>query len=258
MGLDADSIDEIKLAIIEACINAMEHSGSEDRKVSVDFEIGEEALTIQISDRGQGFDLSLARDQLEQRREAGTRTRGWGLQIMEELMDEVRVESGENGTVITMVKRREEHYRDKILSTLADIPGLRVAVTVDLDMTKRVTQNLKHAPPQPKEEKVSTSEQGSSSQPAESGVQANLGQAVTSNSPGKSSTTELTTTLKSRSSPGGENEASTRITTRAESPGGRLIGNRKTCSPGPSRVIFANRRPPDSTDTSLAGELSGK
>ena len=106
MGLDADSIDEIKLAIIEACINAMEHSGSEDRKVSVDFEIGEEALTIQISDRGQGFDLSLARDQLEQRREAGTRTRGWGLQIMEELMDEVRVESGENGTVITMVKRR--------------------------------------------------------------------------------------------------------------------------------------------------------
>jgi serine/threonine-protein kinase RsbW len=106
MGLDTDSIDEIKLAIIEACINAMEHSGSEDRKVSVDFEIGEEALTIQISDRGQGFDLSLARDQLEQRREAGTRTRGWGLQIMEGLMDEVRVESGENGTVITMVKRR--------------------------------------------------------------------------------------------------------------------------------------------------------
>jgi serine/threonine-protein kinase RsbW len=98
MGLDTDSIDEIKLAIIEACINAMEHSGSEDRKVSVDFEIGEEALTIQISDRGQGFDLSLARDQLEQRREAGTRTRGWGLQIMEGLMDEVRVESGENGT----------------------------------------------------------------------------------------------------------------------------------------------------------------
>ena len=106
MGLDTDNIDEIKLAIIEACINAMEHSGSEDRKVSVDFEIGEEALTIQISDRGQGFDLSLARDQLEQRREAGTRTRGWGLQIMEGLMDEVRVESGENGTVITMVKRR--------------------------------------------------------------------------------------------------------------------------------------------------------
>lgn len=89
MGLDADSIDEIKLAIIEACINAIEHSGSEDRKVSVDFEIGEEALTIQISDRGQGFDLSMARDELKQRREAGTQTRGWGLQIMEELMDEV-------------------------------------------------------------------------------------------------------------------------------------------------------------------------
>ncbi len=106
MKLDADSIDEIKLAIIEACINAIEHSDSEDRKVSVTFEIGDEALTIQISDHGQGFDLSDARDKLQERRDAGTQTRGWGLQIMQELMDEVKVESGDDGTVITMVKRR--------------------------------------------------------------------------------------------------------------------------------------------------------
>jgi serine/threonine-protein kinase RsbW len=106
MKLDNDSIDEIKLAIIEACINAIEHSDSEDRRVSVGFEIGDEALTIHISDHGQGFDLSEARDQLQQRRDAGTQTRGWGLQIMEGLMDEVRVDSGDRGTVITMVKRR--------------------------------------------------------------------------------------------------------------------------------------------------------
>jgi anti-sigma regulatory factor (Ser/Thr protein kinase) len=30
MKLDADTVDEIKLAIIEACINAIEHSSSED------------------------------------------------------------------------------------------------------------------------------------------------------------------------------------------------------------------------------------
>lgn len=106
MKLDNDTIDEIKLAIIEACINAMEHSHSPDRRVNVSFEIGDEALTIRIADHGQGFDLIQARSKLDERRTSGTQTRGWGLQIMEELMDEVRVESGQEGTVITMVKRR--------------------------------------------------------------------------------------------------------------------------------------------------------
>lgn len=106
MKLDHDSIDEIKLALIEACINAFEHSDSDDGNVSITFEISDEALTIQISDAGHGFDVSHARQKLQERRDAGTQTRGWGLQIMEELMDEVRIESGESGTIITIVKRR--------------------------------------------------------------------------------------------------------------------------------------------------------
>ena len=108
MELDEDSIDEIKLALIEACINAFEHSGSEDRRVSIKFEIGDGDLTIQIMDRGQGFDLRQVRDKLGQRHEDGKRRRGWGLKIMEGVMDDVHVESGAAGTTITMVKRRPE------------------------------------------------------------------------------------------------------------------------------------------------------
>ena len=107
MKLGRDRIDEIKLALIEACINAFEHSGSADGRISIQFEIGAEAVTIRITDRGQGFDLSQVRDELEGRHAAGKRTRGWGLKIMQELMDEVRVESGKGGTTITMVKRRD-------------------------------------------------------------------------------------------------------------------------------------------------------
>jgi serine/threonine-protein kinase RsbW len=104
-GLDTDQTEEVKLALIEACINAFEHSKSKDGRININFEIGEEQLTIHISDRGQGFDLKQVQDQLQQRHGRGEH-RGWGLKIMKELMDEVKIDSNEQGTTITMVKRR--------------------------------------------------------------------------------------------------------------------------------------------------------
>ena len=106
MKLDHDKIQEIKLALIEACINAFEHSQSQDERVNISFEMGENELTIQISDQGQGFDLKHVQEELKKRRQRGERMRGWGLTIMRELMDEVEVESDENGTTITMKKQR--------------------------------------------------------------------------------------------------------------------------------------------------------
>ena len=105
MRLDADQIDEIKIALIEACINSFEHSESVNRRVNINFEISSEQLSIQISDEGQGFDLDKVRTEIKDRRDRNEK-RGWGLKIMQELMDEVRVESGDNGTTITMVKYR--------------------------------------------------------------------------------------------------------------------------------------------------------
>jgi anti-sigma regulatory factor (Ser/Thr protein kinase) len=66
----------------------------------------EDALIVQVTDTGGGFDLQEAKQQSEERRHRGESKRGWGLQIMEELMDEVRIESTDEGTVITMVKKR--------------------------------------------------------------------------------------------------------------------------------------------------------
>ncbi|MEW6751015.1 MAG: adenylate/guanylate cyclase domain-containing protein [Candidatus Latescibacterota bacterium] len=106
MGLDADKTGEVKMALVEACINAIEHSQSKDGRLQIDFEVTAEALWVTISDRGHGFDLEAVRQEVERRRQSGGRRRGWGLQLMQELMDEVEVRSDQGGTTIRMVKRR--------------------------------------------------------------------------------------------------------------------------------------------------------
>ncbi len=105
MGLDVDKIEEVKIALIEGCINAFEHSKSDDGRIDISFQINERGLTVAINDGGQGFDLEEARTRIRDKREKGL-PRGWGLTLIEELMDELEIDSTEKGTLITMTKYR--------------------------------------------------------------------------------------------------------------------------------------------------------
>jgi len=105
MGLDVDKIEEVKIALIEGCINAFEHSKSDDGRIDISFQINERGLTVAINDGGQGFDLEEARRRIRDKREKGL-PRGWGLTLIEELMDELEIDSTDKGTLITMTKYR--------------------------------------------------------------------------------------------------------------------------------------------------------
>lgn len=110
MRMSADKIDEVRMAVVEACINAIEHSGSNDQTVYLTFAVlgkGEpERLRITVRDRGVGFALEeLAEPRIEEKL-TSERKRGWGLKIMRGLMDEVEVRSGADGTTIEMSKAR--------------------------------------------------------------------------------------------------------------------------------------------------------
>ena len=105
MGLDVDKIEEVKIALIEGCINAFEHSKSDDGRIDISFQINERGLTVAINDGGQGFDLEEAKRRIQDKREKGL-PRGWGLTLIEELMDELEIDSTDKGTLITMTKYR--------------------------------------------------------------------------------------------------------------------------------------------------------
>ncbi len=93
------AINQIKTALVEACINATEHSHSPDRKIYQKFSIEKDKIVITISNRG----LRLANKQAQEIKPDEGR-RGWGLKLMQTLMDEVKFEQVDDGTRISMVK----------------------------------------------------------------------------------------------------------------------------------------------------------
>lgn len=93
---------------------------------------------------------------------------------------------------LAIVKKHEDRLRGKIMDKLADIPGLRATVTVELDTSKRTTQKFEYDDPQPKMESSASTESSTASQPTEPGVQANLGTAVTAGAGERANTSEQT------------------------------------------------------------------
>ena len=110
MTMSPDKIDEVRMAVVEACINAIEHSRANDRKVYLTFEVlGEQApevLRITVRDAGIGFAPGEVEEPSIERKLTAERKRGWGLKIIRGLMDDVEIESGRDGTSIVMTKAR--------------------------------------------------------------------------------------------------------------------------------------------------------
>src|SRR5690606_11455985 len=96
--LEPKTINQLKTALIEALINAAEHGASPDGKIRQKIAVGDGRIEITVSNRGVRLG-----DRKERSGEKQTR-RGWGLKLMQTLMDEVTVEDVEDGTSIKMVK----------------------------------------------------------------------------------------------------------------------------------------------------------
>ena len=107
IDMHPDKIDEVRMAVLEACINAFEHSHSKSARLRLEFVPTAEALTVTVSDQGHGFDVETALEKVKKRRESGDMRRGWGLELIGEFMDDVRIDSSPDGTTMTLVKRRQ-------------------------------------------------------------------------------------------------------------------------------------------------------
>ncbi|HEY4348324.1 MAG TPA: ATP-binding protein [Gaiellaceae bacterium] len=101
-GAPDDVVADLKVAVTEACTNAIQHAYSEggDGAVIVRYRIGDALLEVEIVDAGTGFDPS---DPAAGNENSGGQ--GMGLMIIRELTDDVVIESDGNGSRIFFQKR---------------------------------------------------------------------------------------------------------------------------------------------------------
>jgi serine/threonine-protein kinase RsbW len=105
-GLSHDTLAEVKLAVVEACLNAFEY-GAGDVVVDLVAHRDDDApwLEVEVEDHGPGFSpAKVPRPALESKLRA-RRKRGWGLELMRRLMDQVEISSQPGLTRVRMVRR---------------------------------------------------------------------------------------------------------------------------------------------------------
>ncbi len=101
LNFNIEEIEDIKIAVSEACNNAIQHSFNENDFFNVVYSVDDKAMNIEVTDHGTGFDLKdYKRPDLDE-----LKGHGLGIFIMRSLMDEVIIESQPNsGTMVKLIK----------------------------------------------------------------------------------------------------------------------------------------------------------
>lgn len=103
-----DRIDDLKVAVSEACTNAIEahHSAASDDSVVVRCTEHEDRLEVEIADRGRGFDPeSLPSHPPVTDPDRLNFERGLGIPLIKTLVDDVVIDSSGEGTVVRMAMK---------------------------------------------------------------------------------------------------------------------------------------------------------
>lgn len=106
MGFSEDRIEDLKTAVEEACINSIEHGNKENSsiKVLVELTADDSKLQVDIHDRGKLVRGRIEKPDIDAKIAGKQSTRGWGLFLIQELMDEVEFDwNPETGNVTRMV-----------------------------------------------------------------------------------------------------------------------------------------------------------
>lgn len=105
MGFPEERIEDLKTAVAEACLNAIEHGNKLDAsmKVGISLTIEESKLQVAVQDQGEGIG-EIDTPKIEDKIEGKKTPRGWGIFLIKSLMDEVKFESTpEGGNLVRMI-----------------------------------------------------------------------------------------------------------------------------------------------------------
>lgn len=101
LGGTADKADKAKLAVMEICLNAIEHGSNNDptKLVSIDFFENQQKLVIEVSDSGRKNFTPVIPKEFPPHQ---SNRRGFGLYMAFKLVDELEFSHDENGTKVRL------------------------------------------------------------------------------------------------------------------------------------------------------------
>ena len=114
IGLTPDRIEDLKLAVSEAVNNAIEHGNGRQmaKLVEVVFVLDNEKLEVRIRDEGEGTErVDFGRRVVEEQNLEAGMHRGFGMYLINALVDDCEVSSSQQGTVMTLRLYREGYQR---------------------------------------------------------------------------------------------------------------------------------------------------
>ena len=104
-GFLPDRIEDVKTAVSEACLNAIEHGnkGRPEARVQITMNLSKEALMVSITDEGQGIQKKVAIPDINKKIEEIESPRGMGVFLINELVDQVEFnQKSKNGHTVKM------------------------------------------------------------------------------------------------------------------------------------------------------------
>lgn len=122
-GLDAQGAGQVKMAVLEGCLNAIEHSANPEKEISIKFVERPSELEIFIENEGSHFDPGAVEDPDPRAKLKSAYKRGWGIKLMKEFMDEVVYERTGIGTRLRLIKRFGEPRQPAAKPKESPTPG---------------------------------------------------------------------------------------------------------------------------------------
>lgn len=113
-GFTAKRIEQLKTAVAEATMNAMEHGNHYQPDLPVELMVlaSDDAIAVHIRDQGGGRPLpQTAEPDLEAKLAERQTARGWGLFLIKHLVDEMRVTTEPTHHTVELIVYREEADR---------------------------------------------------------------------------------------------------------------------------------------------------
>jgi serine/threonine-protein kinase RsbW len=105
MNFSPERVEDLKTAVAEACTNAIEHGNKLDAstKVGITLTVADGRLQVDVEDEGRGIG-DVVKPDIEEKMAGASSPRGWGIFLIDSLMDEVKFESTPEGkNVIKMI-----------------------------------------------------------------------------------------------------------------------------------------------------------